>query len=286
MLFDLVLVFHPGYDSKFRDAGHAGARFVAHAVDGQHFAGPEVERVYDVGWVGQTDGPIYRMREPILNELSKSFRMNNPKRRYSLEEMALTYRQSKIVVNVGRDDYPQDANLRTFEAMAAGALLVTSLPTELSKIGFEEGVHFVGYRDAREIVPLVRKYVEDVSARRAIVEGCRQKILGEHTYQQRVDTILALIDGFENQRGAPARKWPEARVRLTYLDYFAGNGALDCALAELPKIARGSFVDAAAGLGILARVWGRRTRARIRGRFARDRDGTGAAANRTGSELS
>jgi hypothetical protein len=277
MLFDLVLVFHPGYDSKFRDAGHAGARFVAHAVDGQHFAGPEIERVYDVGWVGQTDGPIYRMRGPILNELSKSFRMNNPKRRYSLEEMALTYRQSKIVVNVGRDDYPQDANLRTFEAMAAGALLVTSLPTELSEIGFEEGVHFVGYRDAREIVPLVRKYVEDVAARREIVEGCRQKILSEHTYQQRVDTILALIDQFENQRGAPARKWPEARVRLTYLDYFAGNGALDCALAELPKIARGSFVHAVAGAGILARVWGRRTRARIRARFARDRDLTGAA---------
>jgi hypothetical protein len=153
---------------------------------------------------------------------------------------------------------------------------VTSLPTELSEIGFEEGVHFVGYRDAREIVPLVRKYVEDVAARREIVAGCRQKILSEHTYQQRVDTILALIDRFENQRGAPARNWPEARVRLTYLDYFAGNGALDCALAELPKIARGSLVDAAAGAGILARVWGRRTRARIGARFARDREGTGA----------
>jgi hypothetical protein len=270
MLFDFVLVFHPGYESKFRNAGHAGARFVAHAVDAQQFAGPEMERIYDVGWVGQTTGPIYHKRGPILNELSKSFRMNNAKRRYSLEEMALTYRQSKIVVNVGRDDYPQDANLRTFEAMASGALLLTSLPTELSEIGLEEGVHFVGYRDVREIVPLVRRYVEDEGARRKIAEGCRQKILSEHTYKQRADTILALIDRFENERCAPARKWPEARVRLTYLDYFAGNGALDCAFAELPRIARGGFVEAAEGAGILTRVWGQRTRARIRARFARD----------------
>jgi hypothetical protein len=90
MLFDFVLVFHPGYESKFRNAGHAGARFVAHAVDAQQFAGPEMERIYDVGWVGQTTGPIYHKRGPILNELSKSFRMNNAKRRYSLEEMALS----------------------------------------------------------------------------------------------------------------------------------------------------------------------------------------------------
>jgi hypothetical protein len=270
MLFDFVLVFHPGYESKFRNAGHAGARFVAHAVDAQQFAGPEMERIYDVGWVGQTTGPIYHKRGPILNELSKSFRMNNAKRRYSLEEMALTYRQSKIVVNVGRDDYPQDANLRTFEAMAAGALLITSLPSELSAIGFRDGAHFVGYCNEAEITGLVRTYLADDTARRTIAEGGRELVLREHTYDRRIETFLELMEGAEKKGIAPARKWPEARVRLTYLDYFAGNGALDCAFAELPRIARGSFVYAAAGAAILARVWGLRTPARVRARFARD----------------
>jgi hypothetical protein len=270
MLFDLVLVFHPGYDSTFRDAGNAGARFVAHAVDAQHFAGPEIERVYDVGWVGQTDGPLYRMRRPILKKLSESFRMNNAKRRYSQEEMALTYRQSKIVVNVGRDDYPQDANLRTFEAMGAGALLITSLPSELSAIGFRDGVHFVGYRNEAELTDLVRTYLADDTARGTIAEAGRESVLREHTYDRRIDTFLELMREIGTKRGAPARKWPEARVRLTYLDYFAGNGALDCAFAELPRIARGSFLDAAAGAGILTRVWGQRTRAQIGARFARD----------------
>jgi hypothetical protein len=270
MLFDLVLVFHPGYDAKFRDAGHPAAYFLPHAVDAQHFSGPELERVYAVGWVGQTDGPIYRMRGPILNDLSKSFRMNDANRRYSLEEMALVYRQSKIVVNVGRDDHPQDANLRTFEAMAAGALLFTSLPTELSAIGFQERVHFVGYRDSAEIAPLVREYIADESACRKIAEAGREKVLREHTYERRVDTLLELVARFKNERSAPARKWPEESLRLAYLNYFAGNGALDCALAELPRIALGSLPMAAAGAGLLVRAWERRTRGRIRARLARN----------------
>ena len=78
MLFDLVLVFHPGYDSTFRDAGHGGARFSWRTPSMRSISrGRRWSRVYDVGWVGQTDGPLYHMRGPILKELSKSFRMNN-----------------------------------------------------------------------------------------------------------------------------------------------------------------------------------------------------------------
>jgi hypothetical protein len=267
-LFDFVLVFHPGYEAKFRDAGHRGARFIAHAVDAEHFAGPDVERIFDVGWVGQTDGPLYGVRGPILCELSRLFRMNDVKRPYRLEEMALVYRQSKIVVNIGRDDFPEDANLRTFEAMAGGALLFTSLPTELSAIGFQEGVHFVGYRDASEIVPLIQQYLADEPPRRRIAEAGRARVLREHTYDRRADTIVELIAEFKDARSAPAREWPEAQVRLTYLDYFASNGALNCASAELPKIVRRSLPKGVVGVALLGRAWERRARGRIKARIA------------------
>ncbi|MEM4218097.1 MAG: glycosyltransferase [Candidatus Methanomethylicaceae archaeon] len=62
------------------------------------------------------------------------------------------------MVNISRDDFPHDANMRCFEVMAAGALLVTSLPTELADLGFEEGRHFVGFeheQDLLEKVPLL-----------------------------------------------------------------------------------------------------------------------------------
>jgi len=103
MLFDLVLVFHPGYDVMFREGGHPGAHFMPHAVEADFFSGPELERLYEVGWVGQTDGPVYRARTRVLAELSKTFRMNEVASRYSTAELTSIYRQSKIVVNIGRD---------------------------------------------------------------------------------------------------------------------------------------------------------------------------------------
>jgi hypothetical protein len=195
--------------------------------------------------------------------------MNEVARRYSAEELTSIYRQSKIVVNIGRDDYPQDANVRTFEAMAAGALLVTSLPSELTAIGFRDGVHFIGYRNEAEITGLVRTYLADETARRTIAAAGRELVLREHTYDRRIHTLLELIEGMEKKRYAPARSWAEERVRLAYLEYFAVNGALDCALAELPAMARLSLAKAAVGSAVLARAWGRRIPGQIRNRLTR-----------------
>jgi glycosyl transferase family 1 len=263
MLFDLVFVFHPGYDVEFQRAGHPGAHVIPHAIDASLFLGEELERVFEIGWVGQSRGPLYRTRARLLPVLSGSFRMNDWSRRYGPEEMARIYRQSKIVVNIARDDFPQDANVRTFEVMAAGALLLTASPTELTQIGFQDGVHFIGYRNETEIAPLVREYLSEESARRRIVEAARDKVLREHTYDHRARTILDLTERHGRNFSAPARSWPEARVRLAYLDYFAAHGALDCASAELRVIGRRNLRDAARGAGLLARAWARSLRARI-----------------------
>ena len=257
MLFDHVFVFHPGYDAEFRAAGHPGAHFLPHAVDAELFAGEELERTFEVGWVGQVHGPIYRRREMIVRMLSEAFRMNDFGRRYSLEEMAKVYSQSRIVVNIGRDDFPQDANLRTFEAMGAGALLITSLPSELTQIGFEEGVHFIGYREVQEIKPLVRKYLAEDSARKSIGDAARGKVLREHTYDQRVERLLDHVERCNKKLLAPARAWPEERVRLACLDYFAGNGAIKYAAKELRRIAQLNLKETAIGGSLMARACAR-----------------------------
>lgn len=260
MLFDHVFVFHPGYDLKFREAGHPGAHFLPHAVDAELFEDNAQERNYDVGWVGQVHGPIYRKREIILPMLSESFRMNDFARRYSLKEMAKVYSQSKVVVNIGRDDFPQDANLRTFEAMGAGALLIASLPSELTQIGFEAGVHFIGYREVEEIKPLVRKYLGEDSARQHIADAARAKVLREHTYDQRVRRLLEQVEGCNRKLLAPARAWAEERVRLAYLDYFAGNGALKYAAMELRRIAQLNLKETALGASLMVRACARMVR--------------------------
>ena len=263
MLFDQAIVFHPGYVMPFQRAGHPGACFFAHAVEAELFSGGELDRVFEIGWVGQVDGPIYCKRGPILAALAQAFRMNELARQYTLEEMARVYRQSRIVVNIGRDDYPQDANLRTFEAMAAGALLITSIPSELTEVGFEDGVHFLGYREAEEIAVLVRNYLGDEAARKRIAEAGREKVLREHTYDVRVKKWMERVAQNSGKRQAPARQWNEGRVRRIYLDYFAANGALEQAAAELPKIASYSPKDALIGAALVGRAWSKRLGAKL-----------------------
>lgn len=236
MLFDYAFVFNSGFDEIFRQAGHPRPIVLPHAVDKILFQEVSGERIYEVGWVGRLDYPVYTRRRRIIPLLAERFRMNEWQRWYSQEEMAEIYKSSKVVVNVSRDDYLQESNMRTFEAMAAGALLITGIPTDLTQLGFQEGKHFVGYRDEKEIIDLVSYYLANDRERRQIAQAGREKVLQEHTYDKRVETILRTLEKDRGQFFAPARNWPEARVRLIYLDYHTSYTLLDSSVKELYRL--------------------------------------------------
>ncbi len=262
-LFDYPVVFHPGFEEQFRRAGNPMTLTLYHAAQRDLFDVPEQERVFEVGWVGRVNGTIYKTRHAVLRALQTEFRMNDWERQHTLEEMAEVYRRSKIVVNIGADYCPQDANMRVFEAMASGALLITQVPSELSAIGLEEGAHFVGFRDPAGVVGLVRHYLGDEAARCRIAAAGREKVLREHTYDCRVETILSRLEQDAGRVFAPARQWSEEQVRLLYLDFYAANLCLDCAYGELQQIARRSLRSALAGVSLIARAWARRSRGRL-----------------------
>jgi Glycosyl transferases group 1 len=254
-LFDHVAVFHPGYEQIFAEAGHPGAFLLPHAVRREYFEGPELPREFEIGWIGQAGGAIYGRRAEWLPKLAAAFRTNDWSRTYSLQEVAEVYRRSRIVVNIGRDDFPQDANLRVFEALASGALLLTSVPTELSELGFREGEHFVGYRQETEMIPLVRKYLADEQTRSRIGKAARAKVLEEHTYDRRAGQLLAHLNAAGAKRIAPARFWPEPRVRLMALDFYASHGALPCASAQYRRIVWRGMQETLAGGALMLRAW-------------------------------
>jgi hypothetical protein len=254
-LFDHVAVFHAGYETLFRNHGHPGAFLLPHAVHREFFEAQDLPREFEVGWVGQTDGALYRRRAEWIPKLASAFRMSDWKRSYSLQEVAEVYRRSRVVVNLGRDDFPQDANMRVFEVLASGALLVTSLPTELSDIGFEEGVHFIGYQNPGEIIPVVRRFLRDEPARASIAKAARAKVLQEHTYDRRAEQLIERLEAFGQKESAPARRWPEPRMRLAYLDFFAGNGVLECAEAQFRRIAGHGIRETMEGAVLLGKAW-------------------------------
>lgn len=241
-MYDYAFVFHPQYDERFREHGVPGARLLPHAAERDMFDGPELPRTFDVGWVGRGGRSIYWTRDAVLRELSGRFRMNDVSRFYSPEEMAKVYRSSKIVVNVGRDDYPQDANMRCFEVMASGALLITRAPTELTDLGFEEDTHFAAYRDAGEVARVVQSWLDREEERRTVAERARELVLREHTYDARVETIFREMNS--GAANANARTWPAWRVAARRLDYFVEYGDVPRALAAFRELTTASPLHA------------------------------------------
>jgi len=254
-VFDHAAVFHPGYEARFKRAGHPGAFLLPHAVRKDFFQGVDPPREFEIGWVGQTSGEFYKARAEWLPKLAKEFHTNDWSRSYTVEQVADVYRRSQIVVNIGRDDFPNDGNLRVFEVLASGALLLTAIPTELTEFGFQEGVHFVGYRNAAEIGSLVRRYLNDEPARARIAETARELVLAEHTYDHRVDHLLARLSQTGQQKLAPARAWPESRARLVALDFYSAHGLTACAANQFRHIAGRGFRETIQGASLLSRSW-------------------------------
>lgn len=260
MLFDYVLLLHPGFEERFRAAGHPAPVTLIHAVDMTYFEGPEEGRIYEIASVGRVDGPNYRTRKEVLTDLESRFQMNDWRRNYLYSELAITYRKSKIVVNIGRDDFPFDVSLRFAEAMAAKALFVTRMPCELTSMGFLDGIHFAGFQDRAELESVLRKYLSDENARKRVADAGHDKVLREHTYDARAEQLLERVKSDQGKLQAPARTWNEGRVRRIYVDYFAAHGALSEAASEIPRILRKSPKDALISAALVGRAWSKRLR--------------------------
>src|SRR5579871_846201 len=62
MLYDHPIVFHPGYQQRFEQAGHPGVITLYHAACRDLFCQPPVERVFEIGSVGRTYARAQRTR--------------------------------------------------------------------------------------------------------------------------------------------------------------------------------------------------------------------------------
>lgn len=253
MLFDHVVLLHPGFEDTFRRAGHPSPLVLPFAADPTEFFDSDERRVYEIASVGRLHPNLYKSRMEILTALSREFRMNQWDRFVEFDKVPPVYRASKIVINIPRDDYPIDVSMRFAEAMACGALFLTRAPTEMTTLGFEENVHYVAYRDRVEIPAIVRKYIADEPARLRIARAGRDKVLREHTYDVRVAALLAHVNARNEKLQAPARSWTPSKVHLAYLDYFAANGAFDCAYRDLWAIAKGGAPELWDALKLVSR---------------------------------
>lgn len=113
------------------------------------------------------------------------------------------YQRARLTVNVTRAHGRASLNMRVFEAMACGCLVLTDQATAAATL-FTPGTHLVTYQSLDDLEAKARQYLADETARRTIAEAGAHEVAARHSYVAR----LAGIAGPLHLLVREARAWP------------------------------------------------------------------------------
>ena len=101
------------------------------------------------------------------------------------------YRQSKIVINCHPPD-GNSTNLRDFESISNGALLISDYKPTLAEL-FVENKEIIFYRDIKELPDLVSYYLKHADERFAIAKAGQLAVLTNHTIESRIRNMMEVV---------------------------------------------------------------------------------------------
>jgi GT2 family glycosyltransferase/tetratricopeptide (TPR) repeat protein len=185
---DFVFAAQRDGADRLRRQGISTAVWLPLACDPDIHGKQLVPKEHDVCFVGNVfPGP----REDLLNLIGRKFPSTFIGRRF-FTEMAHKYSASRIVFNRSLSN---DINMRVFEALASGSMLITNDLTENGQRElFQDGVHLATYASERELLSKLAHYLDHSEERERIADAGRQAVLKQHTYLHRMQSVLAEVE--------------------------------------------------------------------------------------------
>lgn len=225
--FDYVFVAQKDYIDSFRRAGFDQVFWLPLACDPEIHSMPPAPRRWDIGFVGNTR---YGDRARRLALLAQQFSVSDYRRAYSKEEFPAIYAQSKLVFN---NSIGGDLNMRVFEALASGSMLITDRIGNGQDELFQEGVDLVTYSDDRQLIEKVDYYLAHDLEREEIARNGQALVQSKHTYAQRCQSIMDTIyQGTGPNLAAPVRRVDESKRHLFYANIYSRLSLVDEVLDE------------------------------------------------------
>ncbi|RIK10052.1 MAG: hypothetical protein DCC49_04570 [Acidobacteria bacterium] len=220
--FDHVFVAQRDYLDRF---DHPSVHWLPLACDSALHLGREFEKKWDVGFVGNARQDPERLRK--LELVADHFSTNDYTKSYPKEEIAEVYSRSRIVFNCAVGD---EVNMRVFEGMASGSLLVTERVANGQSDLFEDGVHFVEYSSDAEMIEKIRYYLDHENEREKIARVGQEAALSDHTYQHRCERVIDVATS-RPDRMAPIRRLSTSQAKLEYARLYAALRLVEPQLA-------------------------------------------------------
>lgn len=268
--FDLVFAAQRDGAARLREAGVTSATWLPLACDPEIHSRHDVPKRYDFSFVGNVfPGP----REDLLELLRRRFPNSFIGRAY-FEEMAEVYSASRTVFN---RSLKNDLNMRVFEALACGSLLVTNDLTDNGQAElFQDGVHLATYRDADELLDKIEFYLAREETREKIAAAGRAEALAKHTYAHRMERLLREAEAALSRTSARVG-FEESPVE-SFVDHSYFEHARPELLSLVPRSAR-SVLDVGCGAGRLGEALKARQECEVVG-VERDEDAARRARER------
>jgi hypothetical protein len=164
-----------------------GAEWLPLACDpALHRPAGRLPAAWDVAFVG-TDGGS--PRKFYLQALRERY-LKSAIGAADYTELASIYGAARIGFNYS---IAEDLNMRTFEVLASGALLVTNAlrGDALLALGLHDRRQLVLYRQPGELFGLIDHFLAHEEERRRIADAGQVVALGRHTYVHRLQELLA-----------------------------------------------------------------------------------------------
>ena len=209
-IFDFVFVAQQEHVECLRKAGARYAIWLPLACDPNVHKRYNLAKTYDICFLGHQEGA----RKRLLERLARRFNLHTGFVDYT--EMTYTYSQSKIVFNKSLGN---DINMRVFEALSSGSLLLTN---RLVNNGcgdlFKDREDLVFY-DENNLEELAGYYLNHEEERERIAASGFNKVRSRHTYDHRVESIMQFA---QKHASAPAHRssWLGEKIALNKVKFY------------------------------------------------------------------
>jgi spore maturation protein CgeB len=107
------------------------------------------------------------------------------------------YSTAKIVLAPHYNDPKNNINVyqaspRIFEALACGTFVISDDQRDVFSL-FEDGKHLIRFSDAEDLRQKIRYFLDRPIERQTIAQRGKDEVLRRHTYQDRIRTLLSII---------------------------------------------------------------------------------------------
>ena len=188
--FDFVFLAQKAYVEDLRATGCPHVFWLPLACDAEIHGAVAGEKKYEVGFVGSVT-EAHTRRKQLLDAIGQRFQLHCDRK--FMDEMAEVFSRSRIVFNNAVNG---DLNMRVFEALCSGSMLMTDeAPASGLDELFENGKHLVVYSDDN-LLDLIQHYLDHPQERERIAGQGRQEVIGRHTYDHRAKRMLEILDKY------------------------------------------------------------------------------------------